>query len=295
MKLIHLIFAILLCSLTASAEIKPTYPDEAYGPDKLNKFDFYQAKGKGPRPLIFYIHGGGWLGGDKAEKKIPPRVIQGHLDQGISYARINYRFSPLPTPVTDAAYTLQFIKYHADKYGIDKNKIIISGGSAGAATCLNLLFKDDMADPKAKDPVLRESTRVQGAVTSNGQFSIDPKLLETWMGPNGPRHSMICRSMGEKNNAGLLKNYDKHKAMIDNFSAITHIDKNDPPLFMTYGKDISVPAKNAGHGIHHGMFGIKLLEKAREVGHESHLFISGHSKSDKFKSANEFIRTTLLK
>ena len=293
MKLI--LFLVTLCTLTSYAELIPTHTDIAYGPDELTRFDFYQAKGKGPHPLVFYIHGGGWIGGDKAEKKVPERVIQGYLNKGISYARINYRFSPLPTPVTDAAYALQFIKYHAEKYGINKNKVIVSGGSAGAATCLNLLFQDDMADPEAKDPILRESTRIQGAVTANGQSSIDIKLLDEWMGPNGPRHGMICRAMGEKNNTALLKNYDKHKAMIDRFSAMTHVDKNDPPLFMTYGKDISVPAKNAGHGIHHGIFGIKLLEKAKEVGHESHLSIPGHSQSKKYKNSSEFIDAILLK
>jgi len=65
---------------------KPTYADVAYGPHEKTKLDFWQAKGKGPRPLLVYIHGGGWIGGDKERVS---SSIQDYLDKGISYASIN--------------------------------------------------------------------------------------------------------------------------------------------------------------------------------------------------------------
>ena len=41
----------------------PTLADVSYGPDKMNVIDFWKAEGDGPRPLLVYIHGGGWTGG----------------------------------------------------------------------------------------------------------------------------------------------------------------------------------------------------------------------------------------
>ncbi|MGB4741417.1 MAG: alpha/beta hydrolase, partial [Fuerstiella sp.] len=65
-----------------------THADVSYGPDKMNVVDFWQAEGEGPRPLLVYIHGGGWIGGDKKRSQ---RDVQPFLDKGISYASVNYR------------------------------------------------------------------------------------------------------------------------------------------------------------------------------------------------------------
>ena len=46
----------------------PTHENISYGPHARNTLDFWQAKGDGPRPLLVYIHGGGWLTGDKSKK-----------------------------------------------------------------------------------------------------------------------------------------------------------------------------------------------------------------------------------
>src|SRR3990170_137734 len=43
----------------------PTHANVSYGPHPRNVLDFWQAEGNGPRPLLVYIHGGGWVGGDK--------------------------------------------------------------------------------------------------------------------------------------------------------------------------------------------------------------------------------------
>src|SRR4029077_7525610 len=124
----------------------------SYGQYKSNVLDIWQAQGDGPRPLLVYIHGGGWLGGDK--KQSGPK-IQAYLDKGISYAAINYRHTseaPLPAPVHDAARAIQFLRTKAAEWNIDVNHIALTGGSAGACTSMWILLHDDLADPKAKDP-----------------------------------------------------------------------------------------------------------------------------------------------
>jgi arylformamidase len=275
-------------------QLPPTYSEISYGPHPRNVLDFWKAEGEGPRPLLVYIHGGGWTGGDK---KQDPAHYQPFLAKGISCAAINYRLtpdSPLPAPVHDAARAIQFLRTKATDWNIDTKRIALTGGSAGACTSMWLLLHDDLADPKATDPVLRESTRVCAAAVDAGQTSIDPRVCEEWLGPNVLKHRMINMAVGEATIEGALKNYDKYKALYVEFSPYNHVDGKDPPLFMTYPPDMTLPSKDAGHGIHHGVYGVKLKEKSDRVGHECHLLIPGVSKSEKYANANEFLLAKLL-
>jgi len=286
-------------SFAAAAEEKPkalvpTYADVPYGQHERNVLDFWQADGDGPRPLLVFIHGGGWVGGDKRQK---PETVQSYLDKGISCASINYRLTgqaPLPAPVHDAARAIQFLRTKAGEWNINTKRIALTGGSAGACTSMWLLLHDDLADPKSDDPVKRESTRVAGAAAIAGQTSIDPKVIEGWLGPNVLQHRMINMAVGEATIEGALANYEKHKALYVEFSPYNHVDKNDPPLFMSYGNNMKLPSENAGHGIHHPVYGVKMKEKSDEVGHECHLVIDGVSKSEQYPTAEAFLLGKLL-
>lgn len=281
------------CVLEAGAQeaapSAPTYANVSYGPHRADVLDFWKAEGSGPRPLLVNIHGGGWVGGDKAVK---PADVKQYLDKGISYASINYRLSseaPLPAPVHDAARAIQFLRSKAQEWNIKTDRIALTGGSAGACTSMWLLCHDDLADPKADDPIARQSTRVCAAAVAAGQTSIDPKVIEPWLGPNVLKHRMINMAVGEPTIEGALANYDKHRALYVEFSPINHVSQDDPPLFMTYAGRMELPSTDAGHGIHHPVYGVKMKEKADSLGQECHLVIPGHSKSDKYASAHEFL------
>ena len=47
------------CAADTPEQPTPTKSDVSYGPDARNVLDFWDATGKGPRPLLIYIHGGG--------------------------------------------------------------------------------------------------------------------------------------------------------------------------------------------------------------------------------------------
>jgi hypothetical protein len=141
--------------------------------------------------------------------------------------------------------------------------------------------------------VLRESTRVCAAAVSAGQTSIDPHVIEEWLGPNVLKHNMINMAVGEKTIDGALASYEKYKPLYVEFSPYNHLDQDDPPLFMTYGNNMTLPSENAGHGIHHPVYGVKLKEKADRLGYECHLLIPGVSKSEKYADANDFLSAKL--
>jgi len=279
---------------TRKPQITPTHADVSYGPHALNVLDLWIAKRDGPRPLLVYIHGGGW---NKFGKQQDTSFYQPFLGKGISCAAINYRLTgedPLPAPVHDAARAIQFLRARAADWNIDINHIALTGSSAGGCTAMWLLLHDDMADSTSVDPVLRESTRVCAAGVSEAQTSIDPLVIQDWIGPNVLKHGMINSAVGERTIEAALNNYERHRAMYVEFSPYNHIDRHDPPLLMTYGGDMSLPSKNAAHAIHHPMFGVKMKEKADRIGHECHLLIPRISKSDKYSTMNAFLMDMLL-
>ncbi len=145
---------------------RPTMGDVQYGPHPKQVLHFWKAESEKPAPLLFFIHGGGWTGGNRASGL--GGLLPEMLKAGISVVSIEYRFvqeaqsagvkPPVEWPLHDAARALQFVRSKAGEWNIDKQRIGASGGSAGACSSLWLAFHPDMADPKSGDPVAREST-----------------------------------------------------------------------------------------------------------------------------------------
>jgi acetyl esterase/lipase len=124
MKRIVLSIVVLAAALPGRAEEPKQLIGVPYGTHPRQVLDFYQAKSDKPTPLVFYIHGGGWQGGDK---KTNPQAF---LDKGISVVAINYRYiknavedkvePPVKAPLEDAARALQFVRSKAAEWNIDK-------------------------------------------------------------------------------------------------------------------------------------------------------------------------------
>ncbi|MFN0178402.1 MAG: alpha/beta hydrolase fold domain-containing protein [Gemmatimonadales bacterium] len=115
--------------------------DVAYGPDPAQKLDLYLQgswvgeptyfeRAPDPRPALIFIHGGGWIGGDKTGQDI---LFLPFLERGWHVANITYRLGPstAPAAVDDALCALKLVADSAGAYGIDRTKIVVSGASAG--------------------------------------------------------------------------------------------------------------------------------------------------------------------
>jgi hypothetical protein len=153
----------------------PTFENVSYGPHERNTLDFWQAKTNQPAPVVVFIHGGGFVAGDKSKAR-DDRAIRDCLSAGASFASINYRYrtyTPIQDVLRDCARAIQFIRSKNKEWNVDKPRIAAYGGSAGAGTSLWLAFHDDLADPNSTDPVLRESTRIVAAGANGCQFSYD--------------------------------------------------------------------------------------------------------------------------
>ena len=191
---------------TYSPEVpKPTHAEVRYGKHGRNVLDFWKAKSKKATPVALIIHGGGWKGGSK-ERLDRFADANTLLKAGISVAAINYRYvtddesPPVKAPLHDAAHALQFIRSKAKEWNIDKTRIGAAGGSAGACSSLWLAFHDDLANPKSKDPVMRESSRLQCAAVIGAQTTLDPKQMKEWT-PNS-KYCLLYTSPSPRDQRG---------------------------------------------------------------------------------------------
>lgn len=288
---------LLYASCLFAQDLKPTAANVAYGDHPRHRIDFYQAKSDRPTPLVLYIHGGGWRGGDKS--RYSKATIKRYLDNGISYAAINYRFvqqagdikPPVKAPLYDAARALQFIRSKAKEWNLDKRRIGATGGSAGGCTSLWLAFHDDLADPKSKDPVARESTRLYCAAVLGAQTTLDPKILREWM----PNYRYGAHAFGLKSFQELYEKRDKILPWIKEYSPMEHVSRDDPPIFMQYGGE-----KNPKKGdrprdpTHSALLGLMLEEKLKAAGVEVILIYPGRS-HPRYRSAPDFLIDRLRK
>jgi acetyl esterase/lipase len=304
------LFASLLClvvlSLTLSVAqgqtpepLKPTQLNVPYGTHERQVLDFYQAPSEQPTPLLFFIHGGGWMNGDKAN----PDFVANYLKAGISVVSINYRLIPDVTaaginpPVKacleDAARALQLVRSKAKEWNLDPQRVCGCGGSAGGFSTLWLAFHDEMADPKSADPIARESTRLQAALTFVPQTSLDPLQMRQWI-PNNEygNHAFALASYQE-----FLDKREQLQSYIFEFSPYALASSDDPPVYLFYDTPFVMgqPAKDPPHSAN---FGGGLAERLKTVGVEYEFVYAGGppvKHPDLFEFVKEKLKVTPVK
>jgi len=294
MKRILPFIAVLFLGLQSRAEEPKQLLDVAYGSHPRQVLDFYPAKSDKPTPVVFYIHGGGWQGGDK---KTNPKPF---LDKGISVVAINYRYvkngvddkvePPVKAPLEDAARALQFTRSKAAEWNLDKVRIGATGGSAGACSSLWLAFHADMADPKSADPISRESTRLYCAAVNGAQVSLDPKELREWM----PNYGYGAHAFGLPNFQSLIDNREKVLKWIQEYSPIEHVSKDDPPIGLFYGGEVPVVGASPKDPTHSGIMGVKLEERLKTVGVDV-VLVHPERAHPMYKNSTDFLIDRLLK
>ena len=253
-------------------KVAPTHKDVSYGPHERHNLNFWQVDSATPLGILIQIHGGGWIGGKKADTQDKNVFELGYHTASINYPLVS-NGDIQPAMAHAAARAVQFIRYKAEEWNIDPSRIMLTGGSAGAASSMWLATHDDMANPDSEDPIARLSTRVAGAHVSGGQTILDPFLIEERIEPEAIKHGMLFKPFGVESVEELKNGWEgKYRDFSNEYTALKHLSKDDPPMFLRY-KDAVFPARDTGHGIHHGIFGLILKERADEVGAEVYLQI----------------------
>lgn len=119
-----------------------TVHDVPYGPHPENRLDILQRRwGAAPvdRPAVLIFHGGSWIGGSRQDTLV--RDCHPYLNHGYVVANVEYRKGAIAPAVDDAILALRWFFAHAAAYGADRNKIVVTGESAGAHLALMAAFR----------------------------------------------------------------------------------------------------------------------------------------------------------
>ena len=115
-----------------------TASDERYGPHERQRLDVFRARAGAELPVLLFVHGGGFVGGDKV---LPGTPFYGNVGiwaarHGMLGAVMTYRLAPghrWPAGAEDVGNAVRWVRANAARYGADPTRIFAMGHSAGAA------------------------------------------------------------------------------------------------------------------------------------------------------------------
>jgi len=192
--------------------------------DERQVLDVFSPPGAKNLPVVFWIHGGGWQGGDKTDVQIKPKVF---TEKGFVFVSINYRLLPkvdMTTIIQDVAKAFRWANDHVAKYGGDPKRVYVMGHSAGAQLAALICIDDRYL--KAEKLSL---DTIKGCVPVDGDTYDVPAIIETaetrWR-----VHGLPRAKYGHREKFG--NDPAKHK----DFSAVTHVakDKDIPPFLILH-------------------------------------------------------------
>jgi acetyl esterase/lipase len=211
------------------------------GGDEAQRLDLYlpETSGGQPLPLVVWIHGGGWRGGNKAGC---PAL--GMIEKGYAVASVEYRFSQkalFPAQIQDCQAALRWLRANSKRYNLDPDHIGVWGSSAGGHLVALL---GTAGGKKAFAPVggnEAQSDRVQAVCDFFGptdfntvmQQAADDKNVTNifkFNTPSDPYSGLIGVSLGSDQQKG------------EAVSPVHYVSKDNPPILILHGtRDALVP------------------------------------------------------
>jgi acetyl esterase/lipase len=244
--------------------------DLAYVTDghSRQKLDLYLPPGgASPKPLVLWVHGGGWQSGSK-ENSPALRL----LSKDFAVASLNYRLSQdavFPAQIEDCKAAVRYLRQHAAEYRLDPDHIGAWGSSAGgnlvALLATSAAVKELESVPPGGAPATY-STQVQAAVDWFGPIDL-VMLAKQGVDDGPPGETAAARFLG----GPVLKNLDLARRA----SPLTYLSNDDPPVLVMHGdRDRRVPVEQS-----------RIFDAAlRKAGVKSTLIVipgAGHGATDK--------------
>ena len=241
MKLAPLLLtATLGIASIVAADLEVT-KDIAYGVAKgvSLRLDTYLLPGN-PHPAVIHVHGGGFVGGDKAGA--PDAMwFDTLVSAGFSVISINYRVAPeypFPAGPDDVQTAIRWVKNHASGLRVDPLRLVLVGESAGG-------FLVSYGGAK-----YRHENRVAAVIPFFGEHDFELRVTEDPCAMDGytkqkPEGGCISGGMAAFLGFAEIKT-NKHRQILKDATCVSHVHKNMPPFLIIHGtRDYGVPIEQA--------------------------------------------------
>lgn len=197
-------------------------PYNGNGLDYVPQITAYPAESKG---AVIVFAGGAYA--MKAAHE-GPAIGEWFQKNGITSFVVDYRVAPYkhPAEISDAMRAIRYVRFYAEKYGIDRDKIAVMGFSAGGhlAGSVSVHFDKEMYEPT--DRIDKESCR------PNASILCYPVIDMGTYRHDGSRQNLLGEHPTEK--------------MADFMSLYKHVNENTPEAFIWHtSTDAAVPVKNS--------------------------------------------------
>ncbi|UWX97819.1 alpha/beta hydrolase [Arthrobacter zhaoxinii] len=181
-----------------------------------------------PLPVVMWIHGGAWISGSKDDVAPYLKLLAGY---GYAVLGVGYSISPeavYPTAVKELNAALGFIRERADRYGLDPDRIVLAGDSAGAQLAAQLALV--ITNPEyARDTGVIPAAgpgQLRGIVLNCGVFDLDS--VARMAGPVGwGLRKALWAYTGSRNWAAT--------PAADHMCIPKHVDHRFPPTYISSG------------------------------------------------------------
>jgi alpha-L-fucosidase 2 len=230
MKLAGMFLPALIASAALRTDIEFSRPG---GIPQL--MDAYVPDGAGPYAAVIWVHGGGFVAGDK--QPYPKTLLDPLAEAGLAWFSVNYRLAPahpFPAQTDDVESAVEYIKSHAREFKIDPDRIALIGASAGGHLVSFVGAKH------------RQKNRVRAVVSFFGEHDLidrtHPKGDCMIDGKVIPDPGPLCLSPGLSKFLGVTAASPNAGKVVREASPATYIRKDMPAYLLVHGtKDLNVP------------------------------------------------------
>jgi len=235
---------------------------DIFRPNGNAREEFYKPNDKGKGLGIIDIASGGWsTDRGKIEDHETAKMFHIFCSRGYTVFAVRpgekgeYDVAQMVQHINHA---IRYIKANAAEYGIDPDRIGLTGASAGGHLGLMTVLQEEKGDPGATDPLLKHSTAVSAAA-----IFFPPTNFMEW---EGKERSAVGDILGEILFAGGVagKTPEEISAKAKEYSPITHVRAGTPPIYIMHGDaDPIVPLSQS----------TQMVEALKAAGNEVEFYI----------------------
>lgn len=211
--------------------------DIAYGKADLQKGDLYFKnelnKSGEKKPIVLYIHGGGFIKGDKKHRVT---VSEYYANEDCFVFSINYRLPPevdIFGQISDCVSALNYIKILAKSYNIDLNNIFITGDSSGSCqtTFLAAIKYDD--ELRLKLGCREVEVDIKGLMLMSGIYDVEALVKHIKLFGVIPQAAEMILNFKLKSDLSNLNEYEFYDCM----SPSKFVNSKWCPVFISWAED----------------------------------------------------------
>lgn len=263
----------------------------ADGGSKSLKINIWKGVGETPQPVVLFVHGGAWEGGDnnlEASHSEQIQAIMALRECGVTVAAPTYRFSNeaiFPAQIHDVKAAIRYLKANAETYGIDPTRIMTMGESAGSQLALLAAVSNGETAMEGNVGGNTEvDSNVVGCVDCYGMTDFLTLASDLYARPDlGRTDEQVYELVEDKNSSrsrlfGLTSDacnlgtvaahpdqFPEQYELVKSGSPLYHVTPDDPPVLIINGqKDIRVPSAQA----------MKMYQALYDAGVETELLLN---------------------